>query len=323
MFVETNSLISRPTVNMNHKFYVPSKIISHNANQQNLKKYFDSFLNQDMINPANLPFEIKTSTALSPMDVMASDQYCKSKMYGFLDSIGICDYIDMFLVSGDLRIGMICMYRTESSGRFSEYEKLTAKKVCTHLASNYKMTLDYERQQKDLDLFRKTCNHDPVAKLILDNQQQMIYRNDLASDYCDDIAEAQSINTSENRVLAITAVQNAIRRNLSEIELRGKRHLYHFTIVPLRENPDYEDQLYSVYINFSDAKSIDLATCRTYNLTEREVEISALVMQGLTNIEISETLYISFHTVKTHMTNIFKKTKSTNRTEMVSYLTNM
>jgi DNA-binding CsgD family transcriptional regulator len=323
MFVETTSLSSQPAVDMNHKFYVPSKIISHNANQQNLKKYFDSFLNQDMINPSNLPFDIKTSTALSPMDVMASDQYCKSKMYTFLDSIGICDYIDMFLISDELRIGMICMYRTESSGRFSEYEKLTAKKVCMHLASNYKITLDFERQQKDLDLFRKTCNHDPVAKLIFDSQQQMIYRNDLAVDYCDDIAEAQYMNISEKRACAIAAVQNAIRCSLSEIELRGKRHLYHFTIVPLRENPDCVDQLYSVYINLSDANSIDLAICQTYDLTEREVEIAALVMQGQTNIEISETLFISFHTVKTHMTNIFRKTKSTNRTEMVSYLTNM
>jgi DNA-binding CsgD family transcriptional regulator len=238
----------------------------------------------------------------------------------------------MFLVSGGLRIAMICMYRKESSGRFSEYEKLIAKKVCAQLASNYKISLDYERHQNDLDVFRKTCNQGPVAMMIVDGMFRIIYRNDLASAYCDDVAEAQSVKTciitsdahpSGKIAFVINAVQNAIRCQLPEFELRGQRGLYHFTVTPLHADPDHADQLYSVYINYIDVVSLDSVICKVFDLTSREMEIAQLVMQGLTNNEISETLFISFHTVKTHMTNIFKKTNASNRTEMVSRLQNI
>ncbi|MCZ4245110.1 response regulator transcription factor [Pedobacter punctiformis] len=44
-----------------------------------------------------------------------------------------------------------------------------------------------------------------------------------------------------------------------------------------------------------------------YNLSEREVEIIKLIVNGLTSGEIADKLFISEHTVKTHRKNIFKK----------------
>ena len=48
-------------------------------------------------------------------------------------------------------------------------------------------------------------------------------------------------------------------------------------------------------------------------LTSRQIEILAQVAVGASNDEIAERLCISPHTVKTHLYNIFKKTKVTNR----------
>jgi len=50
-------------------------------------------------------------------------------------------------------------------------------------------------------------------------------------------------------------------------------------------------------------------------LSGREVEILGLVAQGAMNTEIAQTLYISRHTVKSHLYNIYKKIKVTNRLE--------
>jgi LuxR family transcriptional regulator of csgAB operon len=50
-------------------------------------------------------------------------------------------------------------------------------------------------------------------------------------------------------------------------------------------------------------------------LSNREIEILGLVAQGSLNVEIAQKLFISPHTVKSHLYNIYKKIKVTNRLE--------
>jgi DNA-binding NarL/FixJ family response regulator len=54
-------------------------------------------------------------------------------------------------------------------------------------------------------------------------------------------------------------------------------------------------------------------------LTTREGEVLDLVAQGLTNPQIADALYLSAHTVKTHINRIFAKTGSQTRSDAVRY----
>jgi DNA-binding NarL/FixJ family response regulator len=54
-------------------------------------------------------------------------------------------------------------------------------------------------------------------------------------------------------------------------------------------------------------------------LTPREGEVLALLAQGYTNREIAAALFVSAHTVKTHVRRIFYKTGSATRTHAVRY----
>ena len=54
-------------------------------------------------------------------------------------------------------------------------------------------------------------------------------------------------------------------------------------------------------------------------LTQREVEILGLIAAGLTNPEIAQRLFLSNHTVKTHINRIFAKTGSRDRVAAVGY----
>jgi len=52
-------------------------------------------------------------------------------------------------------------------------------------------------------------------------------------------------------------------------------------------------------------------------LSEREIEVLQMIANGLTNQEISDRLFLSVHTVKTHTRNIYGKLGAHHRTEAV------
>jgi DNA-binding NarL/FixJ family response regulator len=55
------------------------------------------------------------------------------------------------------------------------------------------------------------------------------------------------------------------------------------------------------------------------DLTQREVEILGLIARGLTNPEIAAQLFLSNHTIKTHISRIFAKTGSRDRAAAIGY----
>ncbi|HEX5287533.1 MAG TPA: response regulator transcription factor [Streptosporangiaceae bacterium] len=54
-------------------------------------------------------------------------------------------------------------------------------------------------------------------------------------------------------------------------------------------------------------------------LTEREAEILGMIGRGMTNPEIAARLFLSSHTVKTHISRIFAKTGSRDRAAAIGY----
>lgn len=79
------------------------------------------------------------------------------------------------------------------------------------------------------------------------------------------------------------------------------------------------------YIEFNLQKHerLSRARCRriltqTYGLTTREITVAELIIQGLTNNEIAESLNMKLPTVKSHLLQIFGKTGCGNRTKLAA-----
>lgn len=63
--------------------------------------------------------------------------------------------------------------------------------------------------------------------------------------------------------------------------------------------------------------------CEPTSLTEREIEITKLIAEGLTAKEIANKLFISYHTVHTHRKNIMKKLNAKSSNELTLYAINI
>jgi DNA-binding NarL/FixJ family response regulator len=72
--------------------------------------------------------------------------------------------------------------------------------------------------------------------------------------------------------------------------------------------------------NFSSNEEASKLKIDDLDLTEREIEIGALIAAGLTNKEISEKLFISLGTVKNYVTNLYNKLGVSNRAAAVIHL---
>lgn len=60
-----------------------------------------------------------------------------------------------------------------------------------------------------------------------------------------------------------------------------------------------------------------------FGLTKRELQLAAFVAEGKNNAEISELMGISTNTVKTHLSNVYKKLGISYRTELMNLLYKM
>jgi len=71
----------------------------------------------------------------------------------------------------------------------------------------------------------------------------------------------------------------------------------------------------TIFLQNADTSDFDL--CET--LTTREQEVLYLVAQGFTNVEIAEKLYISPRTVEVHRSNMMRKLRLKNHTQLVQF----
>ena len=79
------------------------------------------------------------------------------------------------------------------------------------------------------------------------------------------------------------------------------QQLYNFIISP----EEAEKQLQGQYVN-------------RFGMSVREQEVFSLIIQGMSNVEIATTLYITESTVKFHISNIFKKTGFQSRLGLIA-----
>lgn len=72
-----------------------------------------------------------------------------------------------------------------------------------------------------------------------------------------------------------------------------------------------------IHIAASKIFQLNLPELEKLNLSKRELEVLQLMAEGLSNIEISERLFVSLNTIKTHSSKLFEKMEVKRRTQAI------
>lgn len=86
------------------------------------------------------------------------------------------------------------------------------------------------------------------------------------------------------------------------------------------ENYFSQELLRKIIINIGQSKYVAVNSNQNLNkLSNRELDVLKLTCQGLSNLEISERLFISLKTVEGHKTNLLNKTSTKNTASLIVF----
>ena len=159
-----------------------------------------------------------------------------------------------------------------------------------------------------------------VHKGTIDEKTVDCYRDDVHRRY----------DRNERRKNEVPTLIQVVDKILMEVPFSIDDQRYGVLAVHLREmKMSKEAEVYMTALTVIGMLMIGNAVCRgddgaihidmlSEQLTAREMDVLELLVQGYSNREISERLFISVHTVKNHITNIFQKIGVNDRSQLIA-----
>jgi len=251
------------------------------------------------------------------------------------------------MVSSDgelLGMGMFC--RSSIFEDFTERELEIIEMLIPYYSAAIDNSLRFERLTQNKNLAQKIYHDITEAVIILDNEMEIKYANQQAKKELEELDKtpgtlaaffaalrADCISIKEKYVQSSGQYESieseSIQVNGGKAKIRlipvntlMEPDTFEFAVVIPTANEDKPHE--SFERNVSDEIDIETITRQffttmqeRYSITKREIEVIGLVLEGLENREIAESLHISLFTVKSHLQNGYIKLGIKSRQELL------
>ncbi|MDR1946685.1 MAG: helix-turn-helix transcriptional regulator [Desulfovibrio sp.] len=254
--------------------------------------------------------------------------------YSFFDQYSFKFFASMRLAfPADTYIGRIGFAKTGDEGDFTDKELYILGKTAKHIAYHYYFAVDYYYKIEKIKLFDKLNSHLTTGLIAVNSELQVFCANKISYNYCMDILEHKKISIpkqhANKRIMQQTLI-DMISDNVSavlnedSVKFICSKYVYLLSGVSCIVQ-DYKNDLIPYHFFYIARQDNTAATSfekfvHKYNLSSREREILFLLDAGSNARAISIELYISHHTVKTHIANIFRKVNVSCRSALLHKL---
>lgn len=290
-----------------------------------MKKYMEYGYRLDLFHPTNIKKDLLNKNVVNLRELTTYEEYEKTEFYNYFMKCNNNMYYEVMLplVVDNTLTGVIGILKPKEKGDFADKELIVLDKLNSFITYNLKMNLVNNKLLIENKLLSSSINQLPAGLIILDSDLSIINSNESAKEYCLDMAGRNcSIDYMKQAVNMMTSelfnksfnINSSINADIGDYSIK----LIPF-IVPDASNSI--KTIYSLYIN-NDAseKKNEINPFDQYKLTAREVEVTRLIAKGLSNEQIAKELFISFHTTKAHVENIFIKLNVNNRIALINKL---
>lgn len=224
--------------------------------------------------------------------------------------------------------GGLCLSREKGRPDFAAREVDFMRRIAPHLGTGLRAATLHQELHSDQD----NDNDDAAGVLVLDQWGTVVQHNAAAERRLRELGYlGAGWREGENLPAPIWTVLGALKRALNPetdldlnsspyLQVRGRSGRW-LTLQASRTEPTHTRPAESVVIIApAGPKEVLRLTTIGYGLSPREQEVVALAVRGASTKRISQALYISEHTVKDHLSNIFGKVGVRGRRALVKHL---
>ena len=257
---------------------------------------------------------IGNKNVITIQDIMSTQEYEESQYYKeYLQGTDPFYYAALMLLrSSNGIIGAVGFLKSKTEGDFTSAELSNMNVISgfiSNLAVNHLMVRNIITQKC---LLESLSNQSPTGLIIFNpnSPYKIIYINSAALRYTKEFCPNVPEGSLGNEFLLNYILEDfRFPEYASSKTIKSpfeKTYIVH--TAPSQSMDKYASTVY-VYIipQVAMVEKKEPAFLKDNNLTQRQLEIVKLVMEGKTNEEIALRLFISMNTVKTHLNNIYRE----------------
>lgn len=264
-----------------------------------------------------------------PFKILLSTEYYND----FAKKLDSYHSLCILLRTGGRPLGHIGLSRSRRETDFSVEEQTKAEMMAPYLAAALERNIILENIQKQECILNTTITDLPNKGIILlDESLEIVYMNENAVNI---LSKFPLVEGHRERQWSLPSeiyqICQKTKKSISPNEnLETYQQKFHLVIRGSEEKilckmrliyPANNLPLFLVSLESDEALLLYSPSLKEkLHLNPREVDIINLIYQGLKNTEISEKLFISEHTVKNHIYNIFEKIGIKNRTSLLQWV---
>lgn len=289
--------------------------ITENAKAQ----YYDYYHKTDIFSPKNSLNLWNTKNVITISDIMPISQFEKTEFYiDFLKKDMLYYELVLPLKANNRLIGGIGVFKEKDENNFSNRDIAILSRLNEFISNDLCSYLEYSSIQKECQTYHDCFEETPTGIIILDQNFAIKRYNRAAEIFAGKLRLGNSPHSSMQQFIYEIISKFSAEINNPHADITFFYKTYKINIM-FNLIPSVCESLDSVYMIFITEENENKLTSpdslrESYNLTAREADVLSLVKDGLSNEEIAKNLFISTHTVKSHMENIFKKLQVKNRT---------